>query len=377
MTLENSEQQLDELRRRIDATDSQLVQLLQQRQALAAQVGVVKRRLGQPLYVPEREAAMFQQRRDEAHQLGISPDLVEDVLRRVIRDSYRQQQAADVHLSDKRVVVIGGAGAMGRLFTRLFQNAGATVEVIDKDDWQHAAASCEQADAVLIAVPLTVTEEVILQLPMLPPSCVLADLTSIKEQPLAAMLAQHSGPVVGLHPMFGQQQVTLAKQLVVACHGRDEAGYQWLLQAIEYWGARIKFIAAAAHDQAMSFVQVLRHLSSFVYGAHLAQEQVDVQQLVELSSPIYHLELMMVGRLFAQDAHLYADIITANPHHFKMLRRYVTLYDELLEELEQGNKQGFIECFAEVRQYFGEFAQKFLVESQRLLNVAGDAKQLS
>lgn len=377
MTLENSEQQLDELRRRIDATDSQLVQLLQQRQALAAQVGVVKRRLGQPLYVPEREAAMFQRRRDEAHQLGISPDLVEDVLRRVIRDSYRQQQAADVHLSDKRVVVIGGAGAMGRLFTRLFQNAGATVEVIDKDDWQHAAASCEQADAVLIAVPLTVTEEVILQLPMLPPSCVLADLTSIKEQPLAAMLAQHSGPVVGLHPMFGPQQVTLAKQLVVACHGRDEAGYQWLLQAIEYWGARIKFIAAAAHDQAMSFVQVLRHLSSFVYGAHLAQEQVDVQQLVELSSPIYHLELMMVGRLFAQDAHLYADIIAANPHHFKMLRRYVTLYDELLEELEQGNKQGFIERFAEVRQYFGEFAQKFLVESQRLLNVAGDVKQLS
>lgn len=369
--------QLDVLRQRIDETDSELVRLLLQRRQLASQVGVVKRQLGQPLYVPEREATMLAERRQQAELAGLSPDLIEDVLRRVIRESYQQQQAADVHLKGKNIVVVGGAGALGKLFVRLFESAGATVNILDKDDWALADTYCADADLVLVAVPVAATVAVIEQLPVLPPSCILADVTSIKQQPLAAMLAKHSGPVVGLHPMFGPQQTTLAKQLMVACHGRDEEAYQWLLDSIQRWGAQVKLIAAAEHDKAMSFVQVLRHLSTFVYGAHLAEEKVDVQQLLDLSSPIYRLELMMVGRLFAQDANLYADIILSEPNNFHMLRRYVRLFDDLLEELERGDKSHFIDRFGDVRQYFGEFAERFLVESQRLLDTAGDAQQIS
>ncbi|WP_417664887.1 bifunctional chorismate mutase/prephenate dehydrogenase [Pseudidiomarina sp.] len=375
--MSDPEKELEMLRYRIDETDSELVRVLLQRRELAAQVGVVKRNLGQPLYVPEREAMMLEQRRQQAAAMGLSPELIEDVLRRVIRESYQQQQAADVHLQDKNVVVVGGAGALGRLFVRLFESAGATVNVIDTGDWALAEAYCSLADLVLVSVPVAVTVDVITQLPTLPPSCILADVTSIKQQPLEAMLAKHSGPVVGLHPMFGPQQATLAKQLMVACHGRDEDNYQWLLQSIQRWGAQVKQIDAQEHDKAMSFVQVLRHLSTFVYGAHLAQERVDVQQLLDLSSPIYRLELMMVGRLFAQDANLYADIILSDPHNFQMLRRYVQLFDTLLEELEQRGKTDFVQRFGDVRDYFGEFAQRFLSESQRLLDTAGDAQQIS
>ncbi|OZB05491.1 MAG: bifunctional chorismate mutase/prephenate dehydrogenase [Idiomarina sp. 34-48-12] len=370
------QQQLEALRQQIDDTDSELVRLLLQRRQLASQVGVVKRKLGQPLFVPEREAAMLANRREQAQEMGLSPELIEDVLRRVIRESYQQQQAADVHLESKSVVIVGGAGALGRLFVRLFESAGATVNIIERDNWEMSEIYCAQADLVLIAVPVVATVDVIADLPVLPPSCVLADVTSIKEKPLAAMMAKHSGPVLGLHPMFGPQQVTLAKQLMVACHGRDEENYQWLLQSIQRWGAQIKFIDAIEHDQAMSFVQVLRHLSTFVYGAHLAQEQVDVQQLLDLSSPIYRLELMMVGRLFAQDANLYADIILSEPRNFMMLRRYVRLFEQLLTDLENGKKTEFIDRFEHVRDYFGDFASKFLTESQRLLDVAGDAKQV-
>lgn len=85
----------------------------------------------------------------------------------------------------------------------------------------------------------------------------------------------------------------------------------------------------------------------------------------------------MVGRLFAQDANLYADIILSDPHNFQMLRRYVQLFDTLLEELEQRGKSDFVQRFADVREYFGEFAQRFLSESQRLLDTAGDAQQIS
>lgn len=370
-------EQLQAVRQQIDAADSELVQLLLRRRELVAQVGVIKRAAGQPLYVPEREQQMLQLRRQQAEQAGLSADLIEDVLRRVIRESYQQQQAADVHLQHKKIVVVGGEGALGGLFMRLFVSAGAAVYSLDRNDWDQAETLCADADLLLLAVPITLTVGIIEKLPALPKHCVIADLTSIKGQPLAAMLAKHSGPVVGLHPMFGPQQVTLAKQLVIVCHGRGREQYQWLLDSIVRWGAHIREISAAQHDQAMGFIQVLRHLSTFVYGAHLAEQQVDLAQLVSLSSPIYRLELMMVGRLFAQNPELYADIILSQPHTFTMMNDYLRSFDTILSQLQAGNKAAFIAKFAEVKSYFGDFSQRFLEDSQRLLDTAGDAQQIN
>ncbi|MGQ4275538.1 bifunctional chorismate mutase/prephenate dehydrogenase [Pseudidiomarina sp. E22-M8] len=374
---ENPDVRLQQLREAIDETDSALLNLLQQRKQLAAEVGVVKRSLGQPLYVPEREAKLLAARREEAAVVGLSPDLIEDVLRRVIRESYQQQQAADVHLQCKTIVVVGGKGALGGLFVERFREAGATVHCLDKDDWEQAEDYCQQADLVLVSVPIAATEAIINRLPKLPENCILADVTSVKEKPLQAMLDCHVGPVVGLHPMFGPQVATLAKQLIVITEGRQPDAYQWLIDTLSRWGAQLYTTTAAQHDEAMGFIQVMRHLSTFVYGAHLAEEHADLQQLLDLSSPIYRLELMMVGRLFAQNADLYADIILAHPENFAMLRRYLATFDEYLATLEQGDKSKFVDKFAEVSLYFGDFSQKFLEDSQRLLASAGDAHQLS
>lgn len=371
------EQRLQQLREAIDETDNALLQLLQRRRQLAAEVGTVKRTLGQPLYVPEREAKLIAARRAEAEAMGLSPDLMEDVLRRVIRESYQQQQAADVHLEDKNIVVVGGYGALGGLFAERFHEAGAQVHRIGEGEQDKLASVCSTADLVLISVPIAVTLEVIESLPELPERCVLADVTSIKAKPLQAMLSRHNGPVVGLHPMFGPQVATLAKQLIVVTEGRRAQDYQWLEDTLVRWGAQLYQTSAERHDEAMGFIQVMRHLSTFVYGAHLAGENANLQELLDLSSPIYRLELMMVGRLFAQNADLYADIILAHPENFAMMRRYLDTFNQVLEQLEQGDKSGFVAKFAEVSAYFGDFSQKFLEDSQRLLASAGDAHQLS
>ena len=127
-----------------------------------------------------------------------------------------------------------------------------------------------------MAVPINVTESVIGALSQLPPNCVLADITSIKEKPLNAMLSVHKGPVVGLHPMFGPDVSGFVKQVIVVCHGRSSESYQWLLDQLALWGAVLCDSDSKVHDDAMGFIQVMRHFSSFVYGAHLHKEQVDL-----------------------------------------------------------------------------------------------------
>ena len=70
--------ELAPLRAQIDEIDSQLVVLLAARAKVTAQVGQVKQQYALPLYVPERELALLNARRQQAEQLGVSAELVEE-----------------------------------------------------------------------------------------------------------------------------------------------------------------------------------------------------------------------------------------------------------------------------------------------------------
>lgn len=84
-------EELQNLREQIDQVDKTLLSLLAKRMQLVAEVGEVKNRHGLPIYAPDREAAMLASRRNEAEKMGISADLIEDVLRRVMRESYSKE----------------------------------------------------------------------------------------------------------------------------------------------------------------------------------------------------------------------------------------------------------------------------------------------
>lgn len=372
--------ELEKLREGIDELDAQLVDLLAKRNQITAQVGQIKSEAGMPVYVPEREKALIASRRHQAEALGVSPDLTEDLLRRVMRESYHTQnnKYRCVKPEIDNVVVIGGAGALGRVFVSLFERSNYNVAVVERDDWESGCAESllSTASLVIVAVPINLTESVIGKLTMLPENCVLADITSIKAKPLEAMLAVHNGPVVGLHPMFGPDAPGMIKQVVVVCEGRHSEKYAWLVEQMRIWGATIHGSTAKEHDEAMAYIQVMRHFNTFVYGQHLKGENPDLESLTMFSSPIYRLELAMVGRLFAQSPQLYADIIFNNPDNFALLRRFYERFGLALSLLESGDKKGFVEQFMKVGGWFGDYAKKCLVDSKQLLLKADDGQLL-
>jgi chorismate mutase/prephenate dehydrogenase len=367
--------ELTALRDKIDEVDKGLLELLAKRLEVVAEVGEVKSRYGLPIYVPEREASMLASRRKEAEALGVPPDLIEDVLRRVMRESYSSEndKGFKTLCPDLRpIVIVGGKGRMGQLFEKMLTLSGYQVKVLDKEEWSQAPALLADAGMVIVSVPIHLTEQVIAQLPPLPHDCILVDIASVKNRPLQAMLAAHAGPVLGLHPMFGPDSGSLAKQVVVWCDGRQPEAYQWFLEQIQVWGARLHRISAVEHDQNMAFIQALRHFATFAYGLHLAEENVQLEQLLALSSPIYRLELAMVGRLFAQDPQLYADIIMSSESNLALIKRYYQRFGEAISLLEQSDKQGFIDSFRKVEQWFGDYAPRFMRESGTLLRSAND-----
>lgn len=369
---------IEHLREQIDQLDIQLVELLAKRQSVTARVGAYKKEVGKPIYDPAREADLIAKRRALAESLDVAPDLIEDLLRRIMRESYQSQHNAYRCVLEEgtKVVVIGGAGALGRRFVDMFKRSNYRVEVLEQGDWPNAESIVRGAALVLVAVPIKLTEQVIKQLPKLDEDCVLADLTSLKSAPVKAMLEQHSGPVVGLHPMFGPDVTNFVKQVVVVCEGRQEAKYQWLLQQINIWGAVLQNDEAISHDNSMELIQAMRHFTTFVYGQFLTKENPDLKQLLRLSSPIYRLELAMTGRLFAQDASLYADIIFGAQNALALAKKFRAELDQGIELLESADKAQFTRAFDRVSSWFGDKSDEFLLESRSMLKSAQDSRDL-
>lgn len=372
------EQRLTVCRNEIDDVDRQLLALLAKRRQITKRVGQIKSEVGMPVFAPDREASLIKERREEATKQGVSPDLIEDILRRIMQDSYLSQEACGyqcVNPDCKKVVVIGGKGQLGRIFVDLFTRSNYSVVTLEEGDWPNSDSILTDASLVIVAVPIRLTSRIIRKLNKLDDSCILADVTSVKESPLYEMLKVHNGPVLGLHPMFGPDVKGLVKQTIITCEGRLPEQYQWLLEQFKIWGATIYPVSAESHDKAMSMVQVMRHFSTIAYGYHLMTEGADISQLVEMSSPIYRLELIMVGRLFAQNPILYTDIIFNNPENIGMMKRFAYRFLELLEDVEMGDKDAFVTMFNQVADWFGDYAQTFLSESKGMLLKANELKK--
>ncbi len=368
-------EELDNLRQNIDKTDQELISILKRRLQLVAKVGEVKSRIGVPVYAPEREASMLAKRRRDAEMHGLSPQMVEDVLRRVMRESYSSEHDAGfkcVNPSCRNIVIIGGNGQLGSIFASAFRSSGYHVDALSRRNWDEAEKMLENPSLVIVCVPIDVTDQVIRNLSGLPEDCVLADFTSVKSAPLKAMLETHRGPVMGLHPMFGPDIASLAKQVIVYCEGRFPEQCQWVLAQMRIWGARIEAVDALEHDEAMSIIQALRHFTTYAYGVFLAQTNADLDCLVKLSSPIYRLELMMVGRLFAQDPNLYADIILSAHRNLETIRHYSEFVEKSLKIIDSQDKEAFVSSFLKAREYFGDYAAQFMRESKLLLDQAHD-----
>jgi len=85
--------EIDAWRNRIDTIDEQLVRLLNSRSACAVEIGRLKRRLGLPVYSPEREAWILERvMRDNPGPL--EPTAVRRVFERIIDESRRLERLA-------------------------------------------------------------------------------------------------------------------------------------------------------------------------------------------------------------------------------------------------------------------------------------------
>lgn len=342
----------------------------------AAGDGVPSPANGGALFDRARERQVYDRARRIAAEIGLAEDLAEELIAVAVEGSHRMQEWAQRAWTRQasaerplRFAVVGGAGRMARRLSSELIGCGHAVDVLEPGDPRDPAAVIGDADVTMIAVPMAMAEDVAARLaPFVRRDALLCDINSLKGGICRVMEAGCTGEVLGLHPMFGPSVHSLRRQKIVACPRREGPVSARLLREFAALGAEVVYADPETHDRAMAIVQVLVHFSTLVMGRALAAAHLPLAETLRFTSPIYRLELAFVGRLFAQDPDLYAEIEMRNPYAAEAraaLRHAVAEVDGILAA---GDRTGFRRLFEDVGTWFHGFDDEALRLSNRIID---------
>jgi chorismate mutase/prephenate dehydrogenase len=357
---------LDQLRQELGAVDRQLVELIARRLDLSSAIGSHKRRSGVSTRDYRQERDVIERGRAAARELGVSPEVAEQLMLLLIRSSLTVQEREGVAQagtgSGRRVLVIGGAGKMGRWFARFLSAQGFTVEIADPSgplashvshpDWR--AIELDH-DIVVVAAQLRASGAILEELAARPPRGLVFDIGSLKSPLRAGLLALRAAGarVTSVHPMFGPDTELLSGRHVLFVDlGVPEA----TREARELFASTMAVATEMdleSHDRVIAYVLGLSHALNIAFFTALAESGEAAPFLARLSSTTFDAQLAVASRVAAESPHLYFEIQSLNDYGTESLAALLHAIERVRSVVRAGDERGFIGLMERGRAYLG------------------------
>jgi len=270
-----------------------------------------------------------------------------------------------------KISIIGGTRGLGRWIAGFLKDKGFEVIITGRDKiigekvskrlgvryLKDNLKAASQADVVIISVPIENTISVIGEVaPFMKEGSLLMDVTSIKEKPSKAM--HDSVPpyveVIPTHPIFGPRIRSLDGQVIVVTPVKKGEWYKKVCDFLKKENARILVTTPQIHDQMMSVVQGLTHLTYISIAATIQKLQVDVKQSRKFASPIYSLMVDMIARIVAQNPYLVYSIQTENRYTKEVHETFFSTFKEFMEMISKDDQEGFVQAMSSAAKHLDD-----------------------
>ncbi len=265
--------------------------------------------------------------------------------------------------------IIGGTGSMGRWFERFFSQSGHKVLISSRKTKLTPNELVKKCDIVILSTPIDITVRMAQEIgPLLSKDQLFTDFCSLKEDVVKTMLNSSNCHVIGMHPMFGPFTDSIKGQNIILCPGRGTDWIDWLEGEFKQRGGVVTRMDPATHDKNMAVFQGLTHLLSITMGRTLQKMNMPPAKVKEYSTPVFKVNIDLIGRLFAQDLGLYSNLVGGNKYVKETIETFLAALKEGEECLLSGNKEKGIGFLENIRDFLGDFCQTGMEESNEILN---------
>ena len=271
----------------------------------------------------------------------------------------------------KTVGILGGTGQMGQWFRKFLSEAHYNVLISGRRTALTYQQCIEQSDVVIINVPIRNTVDVIHEVGRyFRPGQLIADNTSIKTQPVEAMLAAvpEGVEVLGMHTIFGPRVESLRHQNIVFTRTLASGPRAKEFEDIFYkHGATITYTTPQYHDKQMAFHQNLEHFTKVALARVLHSHFSDPAEMDRYSSPNSRTSLAIMGRILRADPDLYGEIQSYNLQGPAMLKAYLDVVQELARAMTGGDFDAFANSMKSSAKALGDdYLTEMLQKSQTI-----------
>jgi chorismate mutase/prephenate dehydrogenase len=355
---------LNNLRNRLNELDRQLIELIAERQSVVEKVGEQKRSVGQATRDYAREKQVLDGVRADAEELGIAPDIAEQVMRLLIQTSLTRQERARVCAEGqgegKKALVIGGGGKMGRWFANFLDSQGYAITIADPassvdgfscvEDWR---SSANDFAVTVVAAPLNISADILAEMAACGHAGLIFDIGSLKTPLVPALrnLAATGAKVTSLHPMFGPDAELLSgKHVLFLDAGSPEATRE----------ARALFASTMVqqtemgleeHDRLIAYLLGLSHALNIAFFGVLASSGESVPRLADLSSTTFDAQLAIASKVAQENPQLYFEIQSLNKHGLEPLEALMRSLQTITDSVRNGDEAQFVQLMEQGRQY--------------------------
>ena len=354
---------LEELRSQLSAVDRKLVDLIAERQQIVGEIGKSKQGTGTGTRDYAREKDVLDMGRAQAVEMGVDPDLVENLLQLLIRTSLESQERDRVIAEGKgdgrKALVIGGAGKMGRWFAEFFASQGFATTIADVSvedgpkcfrNWTDAGVDY---DVIVVAAPLAVSGRILAQLAVLKPRGLVFDIGSLKSPLLDGIeeLRAAGCRVTSLHPMYGPDTRLLSGRHLIFCDAGDA---QATADAKELFAATMVEqldMGLDDHDRLIAYVLGLSHALNIAFFTALAESGEAAPKLAKMSSTTFDSQLLVSEAVAQDNPRLYFEIQNLNRFGLGPLDALCDAARRIRETVADGDESAFVELMDKGRDY--------------------------
>lgn len=283
------------------------------------------------------------------------------------------------------VVVLGGAGLVGSMISRILMQYGYDVRVVDRRPsnltcgFYKVDVACpfsntehifQGAVAVVFALPESVAIRAIPWVVGFVASDVVFIPTCSVQEPFYRALKDASSPqpFVGVNPMFSPK-LSVQGRTVAICLENCKSPPAFIEQHLLGAGMKIRRMTPAAHDELMALCQALPHAAILGFGLALAKSSLDVESVLEVMPPPMRTMMALLSRVLVNPPEVYWDIQLENDHASQQRAALAEGMDLLMGYVRNQDYEGFRSDLQRVSNTLGHRLNSGAVDCQHVFSL--------
>jgi len=297
-------------------------------------------------------------------------------------------------MTQKKITIIGGSGGMGKVFGRYFKHHGFDITIYARNTERlidvatemgvnyefSLERSVEQADIVMVTIPIKSTPEMIKKIgPYLKENALIFDITSIKKSVFEALEdLKNTFPVncISLHPMFGPgiKDMKNYVMLVLKVGGTDkyEIIVKDLLEIFRSDGLIITETSPDIHDKRVALTLGVPHMLNILFLNLLKNADEPLNELTKYTGTTFLLQKVFAESIIQREMEMFGEIQMENQQFLAILEMFEKLVKKYRKSIENKDMNGFSEIFSQGLEYSREDnhfenSYKFFYEFMKVL----------